>query len=102
MTDTTERLEYLRSQIRAERISWGEIADLQGMADEIDRGDVELLEWAGVPEFPVSEYDEMPLQELMDAAHNAGLHQYQRFTQWLEDYYDPARSALIRLLEDSP
>lgn len=49
-----ERLEYLRGEIRAERISWSELADLQGLADHIDRDDVELLEWAGVPEFDVS------------------------------------------------
>lgn len=47
---TQERLEYLRGEIRAERISWGELAELQSLADEIDRDDTELLEWAGVPE----------------------------------------------------
>lgn len=46
------RLEYLRSQIEAEKISTAEIIELQGLADHIDRGDVLLLEWAGVPEFP--------------------------------------------------
>ena len=45
-----ERLEYLRSQIHAECISYGEIAELQSLADYIDPGDVELLEWAGVSE----------------------------------------------------
>jgi hypothetical protein len=45
------RLEYLRGEIRAGRISYGELADLQGLAPHIDPGDVELLEWAGVPEF---------------------------------------------------
>ena len=46
------RLEYLREQIRNESISWGEIHELQTLVDEIDEGDVELLEWAGMPEFP--------------------------------------------------
>lgn len=46
-----ERLEYLRGELRAERISWGELAELQSLADKIDPGDVELLEAAGVPEF---------------------------------------------------
>lgn len=45
-----EYLEHLRGEIQAERISWGELADLQDMAELIDPGDVELLEWAGVPE----------------------------------------------------
>lgn len=50
----TERLEYLRGQIKAERISLDEICELQGLAEYIDEGDVELLEPAGVPEYPVS------------------------------------------------
>jgi hypothetical protein len=44
------RLEHLRGEIHAERISWGELAELQELADYIAPGDVELLEWAGVPE----------------------------------------------------
>ena len=43
-----ERLEYLRKELRAERISYGEIAELQSLAVYIDDGDVELLEPAGV------------------------------------------------------
>lgn len=45
-----QRLEYLRSQIQAECISYSELAELQALADEIEPGDTELLEWAGVPE----------------------------------------------------
>lgn len=52
MSEVSDRLEYLRSQIRAECISWGELGELQGLAEHIEPGDVELLEWAGVPEFP--------------------------------------------------
>lgn len=44
------RLEYLRKEIQAERISWGEIAELQSLAKHIKPDDVELLEWAGVKE----------------------------------------------------
>lgn len=44
------RLEYLRGELRAERISLGELHELQGLADHIDPGDTELLEAAGVPE----------------------------------------------------
>lgn len=46
----TERLEYLRKQIQAERISYGEIAELQSLAQWIDENDTELLQWAGVEE----------------------------------------------------
>jgi hypothetical protein len=49
------RLEYLRGQLRAECISWGELHELQGLAEHIQPGDVELLEPAGVPEFPPDE-----------------------------------------------
>lgn len=44
------RLEELRRELRAERISYGEIAELQSLAKFIDKDDVELLEAAGVPE----------------------------------------------------
>jgi hypothetical protein len=46
----SERLEYLRRELRAERISYGELAELQNLAEHIEPGDVELLEAAGVPE----------------------------------------------------
>lgn len=49
--EITARLKYLKGEIQAERISYGEIAELVRLKDYIDRGDVELLEWAGVPEF---------------------------------------------------
>lgn len=45
-----ERLEYLRGEIEAERISYGEIAELQSLKEHIEEGDVLLLEWAGVSE----------------------------------------------------
>jgi len=44
------RLEYLRGEINVERISYGEISELQSLAAYIEPGDVQLLEWAGVPE----------------------------------------------------
>ena len=44
-----ERLEYLRGEIEAERISYEEIAELQDLAQHIEPGDLLLLEWAGVP-----------------------------------------------------
>jgi len=50
-----QRLEYLRGEIRAERISYGELAELAELAAHIEPDDVELLEWAGVPEATVSE-----------------------------------------------
>lgn len=46
-----ERLEYLRQELRAERMSYSELAELQSLAKYIDPCDVELLEPADVPEF---------------------------------------------------
>lgn len=50
-----QRLEYLRGELRAASISYGELAELQDLIPHIDPGDVELLEAAGVPEFPEDE-----------------------------------------------
>lgn len=44
------RLEYLRGEIEAECISYSELFELQSLAKYIEPGDVQLLEWAGVPE----------------------------------------------------
>jgi len=49
--EITKRLEYIREELRQERISYGELAELQSLVDHIEPGDVELLEAAGVPEF---------------------------------------------------
>ncbi len=53
MSEVAKRLEYLRSVIEKECISYYEIFELQGLAEAglIPDGDVVLLEWAGVPEF---------------------------------------------------
>lgn len=50
LKDVHVRLEYLRGEIEKECISYGEIAELQGLVKYIEEGDVVLLEWAGVPE----------------------------------------------------
>ena len=46
-----DRLDYLRKQIEQENMSYGELAELQSLADHIPAGDNLLLESAGVPEF---------------------------------------------------
>ena len=50
ITSIAKRLEYLRGEIQAERISYGEIAELQSLAAHIAPGDTLLREWAGLPE----------------------------------------------------
>jgi hypothetical protein len=49
----SRRLEYLRSELRAERISYGELAELQSLIPHINPDDTELLEAAGVQETKV-------------------------------------------------
>lgn len=48
--DIRERLEYLRGELRAEKISYGELAELQALSKYIAPDDTELLEAAGVKE----------------------------------------------------
>ena len=50
ITKIKERLEELRKELRQERISYGELVELETLAKYIDADDVELLEAAGVPE----------------------------------------------------
>lgn len=71
--EAAERLEYLRGEIDAERISYSEIAELQDLAEHIDPGDVQLREWAGLPE---------DLRTLADAAVS--------WADELEEYIAPA------------
>ena len=68
METIKQKLEYFREQIRKECISQGEILELQGLADLIDKGDVELLQWAGVKEFE-EETKEIKLTRLEVAEH---------------------------------
>jgi hypothetical protein len=50
MSTEKERLEYLRGEILEERISYGELVELQSLANHINKNDVLLLQWAGVEE----------------------------------------------------
>ena len=52
MTDKQikNRLEYLRGEIEAERISTSEIIELQSLADHIEKSDNLLLAWSGISE----------------------------------------------------
>ena len=45
------RLREIRLAIVKERVSYGEVAELQGLAEHIPEDDVVLREWAGIPEF---------------------------------------------------
>lgn len=44
------RLKEIRTEIEAERVSYGELAELQDLKEYIEDDDVLLKEWAGIPE----------------------------------------------------
>lgn len=48
--EAKKRLEYLRGEIEAGRISYGEISELIDLKEYIEPGDMVLQEWAGIPE----------------------------------------------------
>lgn len=48
LDEIKSKLEYLRGEIREERISYAGIAELQSLYEHVDKDDVELLQWAGV------------------------------------------------------
>lgn len=50
MESIKKRLEELRTELRNECIGYEELAELHSLAEYIDKGDVELLQAAGVPE----------------------------------------------------
>lgn len=45
-----QRLEEIKQAIIEENVSIGELIELQSLAQYIEEGDVELLEWAGINE----------------------------------------------------
>ena len=45
-----QRLRYLEKEIKNERISYAEIAELESLSNFIDENNKLLLQWAGVPE----------------------------------------------------
>ncbi len=50
LKEIKRRLEELRTELRNECISYGELVELESLVEYIDSDDVELLEAAGVPE----------------------------------------------------
>jgi len=96
-SEIQDRLEYLRSELHAERISYEELAELQGLAEYIDPGDVELLEAAGVEEVipqPVKRKRYRPNQKDKDLLKSMGIKarkraatmtvSYPQFESWWE------------------
>ena len=53
-----KRLEELRKELRAEKISYSELSELESLKKYIDDDDVELLQAAGVPEYDDEDDDD--------------------------------------------
>lgn len=70
MVEQRERLEYLRDEFKAERMSYGELSELQDLAEYIDPGDNQLLEAAGVPEFPPDDEEPEPKAKRLPSVEN--------------------------------
>jgi hypothetical protein len=95
-----QRLEKLRAEIQSERISYGEIAELQSLIPYIDKGDVELLEWAGVPEFE-EEPEETYYIEYLNAAKRhardrAEFKTYEEAKEWGRANFENFNTDMIR------
>lgn len=93
-----ERLEYLRGELKAERISYDEIAELQSLTKYIDKDDVELLEAAGVPEFKEESLDEISISWSIDDVKSVDQNRQDDSTTPLTD--DECREVL-RLAKDN-
>jgi hypothetical protein len=64
-TPVADALEAIRASLRAENISYGELAELQALAPHIEPGDTELLEAAGVPEYPADQPSPTPVADAL-------------------------------------
>lgn len=71
MKNIKDHLEYLRQELRLERISYGELIELESLSAHIDKDDVELLEAANVSE---SEYKKEQAEIQLEKDHKNGLY----------------------------
>lgn len=101
--EVKNRLEKLRKILREESISIGELLELQSLSEYIDKGDVELLEAAGVPEFE----EELPSEdtyyiEFLNASKRhardrAEFASYEQAKQWGKANLENFNSDMIRI-----
>jgi hypothetical protein len=95
-SEIQDRLEYLRGELRAERISQGELMELQGLADYIDPGDVELLEAAGVEEFIEHEKTYNPSDEEKKMLKDMGIKAHKTEASVEKEAFEPGANSGIR------
>jgi hypothetical protein len=99
-TEAKIRLEYFRQQLRAEGISYAETIELQNLEQYIDKGDVELREAAGLPEFE-EEPEETYYIEYLNAAKRhardrAEFKTYEEAKEWGRANFENFNTDMIR------
>lgn len=76
------RLEYLRGELVAERISYGELDELQSLKNHIDQSDTFLMEAAGIEE------GAEPIGYAVHACNGIGFLATQGREMWFQDTPD--------------
>ena len=99
MNEIKQRLEYLRGELEAERISYEELAELQSLVEHIDPSDVQLLEAAGVPE-EICRVEQEIAMLLWDYLPKDPEHPDRRQTGWGTKTLRGLRLSLERILKD--
>lgn len=97
--EVKDRLEVLRAAINSESISYGELAELQGYVEQrfVDEGDIDLLQWGGLPEYGGEEIDlivHVDLDPIFENYHEA----FELFTELLEQAVNAARNTEYEIL----
>lgn len=97
--DIMNRLNYLKNEINNERISYGELAELQNYAPEIIKlGDTQLAEWAGIPEEEFSGYK--PTTGFNSSANNTQPDTWDKLAQ--QKGYNNYDEVIQRYIEANP
>ena len=88
-----EVLEYFRGELQKCRMSYEQLAMLQGYSGYIEPGDVELLEAAGVPEFPEDVLTDEQRQTLTWVREIGYATEFRPDYDWI--VYDPANGLTL-------
>lgn len=88
-----EVLEYFRGELQKCRMSYEQLAMLQGFSGYIEPGDVELLEAAGVPEFPEDVLTDEQRQTLAWVREIGYVVEFRPDYDWI--VYDPANGLTL-------
>lgn len=93
-----DRLKYFRKQIMREQMSYGDIAELQGLVEYIHPDDVLLLQWAGVPEVDNHKEMNLNIKYIKVEFDDCGDTQW----QWYVEVYDGKRLVWDDYYQEKP